>query len=218
MGGWTRQRDARLRARAGGVHRRRIRWGRRQCGMVPAGPAGSVRSIVQREPGLHDPRQRQQHHGHQRHRRQHLSDNHHQQQHHHYQCHLREPECGRRGNRGSAARFHERPTRGQGGRGRERARPGFRAGDLEGCRGSLARERVGVEGEQRRTRGGAAAGRGCPPGRRQGDTPAAAHSLCSTAAGPGSAPGTTPGAARSADLEAGQFSRRAADDQIGARG
>jgi hypothetical protein len=216
LGCWTGGRCAGLRARAGGLPWNRRHRIRRQCGMVPAGPAGSLRAVVHREPGVHQPDQRQQHPSQHGKHHQRLQHNHRQPDYQHRQCHLREPECSGRGHCGSAARLRQRTARGQSSRCRERAGDGFGAGEFEGFRGALTRERAGSEGKQRGTGSGAAGRRGSPTGGRQSDTASAARAVRQTAAGLGSASGTAPGAARSADLASGEHSGRATHGQTGA--
>src|SRR5271169_874199 len=215
-GRWGRGSASGVCARAGGFYRRGAGGLRRQCGMVPAGSAGSLCAVVSRQPGVRESCQRQQYYGEHHHRHQCLQHDHHQQHNQYHEHYLRQPECPRRGDGGSAARVRECATGSESGGCSERARNRLGADEFAGCGGSDTRERAGCEGCARGSPGRAANSGSEPSGNREEDAAAAAGVFCETAAGLGSASRTTVSQERGADSASGQYRGSAANGEAGA--
>src|SRR5580658_2372541 len=181
--------------------------------MVRAGSTGSLCAVLPREPGLRDASQRQQHHCERHPGDECIQHNHHQQFHDDYEHHVCEPERARGGDGGSAAGVRECAAGGESIGHGERTANRHHVRKCASFRGSNASERVGCQGYQRGSRGGASGSDNEPAGRCQEDAASTADSFCETATGVGRASRTTVSEKRSADTASGCQCGCAADGE-----
>jgi len=186
--------------------------------MVPIRTAGSIRSVLSRERGLRESRQRQQYHRecHASHQR---LQHHHRAQHgEHHQCDLCEPERTRRSDGGSAARLRQRATGWEGCGCHELTRYCVCFGEYARGRGSNPGKRTRSKSVERRPRSGSSRGRSQPTSGGQADAAASSRAFYEAAASAGRAPRTTIGEKRSAEPASGKPRGGSADGKASARG